>query len=432
MYMKTQESKRVCVIGGGAAGLMCAISASQNGADVTLFEKNKSNKNLSSESFFDNAYLGKKLLITGKGRCNVTNDCTLEEFLSNVPTNPKFLYASFNEVSPQKLMQFFEDEGCALKVERGNRVFPVSDKSLDVLVALKNKLRKQNVKIVNSKVLSIEKVNDVFKVSHEKGMGEFDAVVVCTGGASYTVTGSDGDGYKFAQNFGHTVKDIKGSLVPLTSDNEICKNLQGLSLRSVRVKLVDTKKNKPVFSELGEMLFTHFGLSGPLILSASAHMKNFEKGKYKISIDLKPALDENTLDKRVLSDFSKYINKDLSNALCDLLPSKMILPFIKYCGLSLDLKPNSITKEQRQKIVWSLKNFEIEISGTRPVNEAIITSGGVVVKEINPSTLESKLVKGLYFAGEVIDVDAYTGGFNLQIAFSTGYLAGKNAAQIEI
>ena len=431
--MKSQENSiKICVVGGGAAGMMAAIRAAQLGADVTLFEKNKSQKIMQSESFFDNAYLGKKLLITGKGRCNVTNDCTLDEFMKNVPVGSKFMFASFNSFTPQDVMDFFENAGTPLKVERGNRVFPTSDKSLDILKVLKNKLFENNVKVVNKKVCGIKTKDASFEsVVIEDGKTlNFDRCIIATGGKSYPQTGSDGDGYEFAVKIGHSIKELKPSLVPIVSHDKACRDMMGLSLRNVAVSVVDNKKKKVIFKESGEMLFTHFGMSGPLILSASSHIRDFEKGRYEVSIDLKPALDEKTLDARLLSDFGKYINKNMDNALCDLLPAKMIVPFLNKCGIKKECKPNSITKEERRKMVETLKNFAVEIDGFRSIDEAIITSGGVNTKEINPSTMESKIVSGLYFAGEIIDVDAYTGGFNLQIAFSTGYLAGENAAYL--
>jgi len=430
--MKNQESRiKVCVIGAGAAGMMAAITASENGADVTLFEKNKSQREMESERFYDNAYLGKKLLITGKGRCNVTNDCTLDEFLKNVPVGSKFMYASFNSFTPQDVMDFFEKGGTPLKVERGNRVFPVSDKSIDILKVLKNKLFENKVKVVNKKITSVNSENGIFtSVTVEgKTQMEFDRCIVATGGASYPQTGSDGDGYKFAESLGHTIKEIKPSLVPLVSHDKACRDMMGLSLRNVTLSVVDNKKNKVIFKEMGEMLFSHYGMSGPLVLSASSHMRDMQEGRYTVSIDLKPSLDEKTLDNRLLSDFSKYINKNMDNAMSDLLPSKMIVPFLNKCGIRKEQKPNSLTKEERRTILETLKAFKIDIFGFRPVDEAIITSGGVATKEINPSTMESKIVSGLYFAGEVIDVDAYTGGFNLQIAFSTARLAALSASQ---
>ena len=428
--MKTQEkSKRVCVVGGGAAGLMSAISASENGALVTLYEKNRSEKKIASEEYFDNAYLGKKLLITGKGRCNVANASEIPDILKHIPQNPKFMYASLYSFPPEKLMSFFEENGCPLKIERGNRVFPVSDKALDILKVLKNKLRENGVKIVNKKIVDVKAEDGHFvSVTDEDGKEVFfDACIVCTGGLSYPVTGSDGDGYTFARNTGHTVTDTYPSLVPLTSNDSICKALQGLSLKNITLSVYDTQKKKVIFEKLGEMLFTHYGVSGPLVLSASSHMRKVEDARFILRIDLKSALDEKTLDERLLSEFSQNPNKDLQNVMAHLLPSKMVVPFIEKCSLSPSLKVNGITKEQRRKLLETLKCFEISVSGTRPIAEAVITSGGVSVKDINPSTMESKLVKNLYFAGEVIDVDAYTGGYNLQIAFSSGYLAGSSA-----
>ncbi len=432
MCMKNQESKvKICVVGAGAAGMMAAITAAENGADVTLFEKNKSQKEMESERFYDNAYLGKKLLITGKGRCNVTNDCTLDEFLKNVPVGSKFMYASYNSFTPRDVMDFFEKGGTPLKVERGNRVFPASDRSIDILKVLKNKLFENKVKVVNKKITSVNSENGIFTSVTVDGKTEmeFDRCIVATGGASYPQTGSDGDGYKFAEKLGHTVKEIKPSLVPLVSHDKACRDMMGLSLRNVTLSVVDNKKKKIIFKEMGEMLFSHYGMSGPLVLSASSHMREMTEGRYTVSIDLKPSLDEKTLDNRLLSDFSKYINKNMDNAMSDLLPSKMIVPFLNKCGIRKEQKPNSLTKEERRTILETLKAFKIDVFGFRPVDEAIVTSGGVSTKEINPSTMESKIVSGLYFAGEVIDVDAYTGGFNLQIAFSTAYLAAVNASE---
>ncbi len=430
-YMKmAQNNVKVAVVGGGPSGMMAAITAAQNGAHVTLFEKNKSQKVLDKEKFFDNAYLGKKLLITGKGRCNVTNECSLEQFLANVPVNSKFMYASYSEFPSEKVMEFFSGSGTPLKVERGNRVFPVSDKSIDILRVLKLKLQQQNVTVVNKKVTDVVAEEGVFfQIVTEDGKSHaFDRCIICTGGASYPVTGSDGDGYTFAKNVGHTIKEIKPSLVPLVSKDKCCRDMMGLSLKNVVLTVMDSKKKKPLYKEMGEMLFTHFGVSGPLVLSASSHMRDMSKGRYLLCIDLKPSLDEKTLDRRLLSDFEKYSNKNMDNAMCDLLPSKMIVPFLTKCGIAKEIKTNTLTKEQRRTILENLKCFKIEVEDFRPVEEAIITSGGVNVKEVNPSTMESKIIKNLYFAGEILDVDAYTGGFNLQIAFCTGYTAGKNSA----
>ena len=432
MYMKNQENKiKVCVIGGGAAGLMAATVAAENGADVTLFEKNKSQRIMESETFFDNAYLGKKLLITGKGRCNVTNDCTIDDFMRNTPVGGKFMYASFNSFTPRDVMNFFTDGGTNLKIERGNRVFPVSDRSIDILRVLKNKLYENNVKVVNKKVCDVTHENGTFTsvILDDSNEMFFDICIIATGGASYPQTGSDGDGYRFAQRAGHTIKEIKPSLVPLVSHDKCCRDMMGLSLKNVTLSVIDNNKSKVIFREMGEMLFTHFGISGPLVLSASSHMREMSENRYTVSIDLKPSLDEKTLDTRLLSDFSKYINKNMDNAMGDLLPAKMIVPFLNKCGIKKEQKPNSLTKEERRTIIETLKAFKVNVNSFRPVDEAIITSGGVSTKEINPSTMESKLISGLYFAGEVIDVDAYTGGFNLQIAFSTAHLAALSASK---
>ncbi len=430
--MKTQKnSKSICVVGGGASGLMCAIAAAENGTQVTLFEKNRSEKKIASEEYYDNAYLGKKLLITGKGRCNVANASALSDIMKHIPVNPKFMYASLNAFPPEKLMEFFESGGCPLKIERGNRVFPVSDKALDILKVLKNKLRENGVTVVNKKIIDLNQQDGVFfSVTDETGKeSRFDACVICTGGLSYPVTGSDGDGYAFAEKTGHRISDTFPSLVPLTSEDCVCKALQGLSLKNITLSVYDTQKKKVIFEKLGEMLFTHYGVSGPLVLSASSHMRRVEKGRFVLRIDLKSALDEKTLDERLVSEFSHNPNKDLQNVMSHLLPSKMVVPFIERCSLTPSIKANSVTKEQRRKLIENLKCFEISVSGTRPIAEAVITSGGVNIKDINPSTMESKVVRNLYFAGEVIDVDAYTGGYNLQIAFSTGYLAGIRASQ---
>ena len=410
------DKKRVAVIGGGAAGMMAAHKAAQYGADVTLFERNDR--------------LGKKLRITGKGRCNVTNDCERDEFLSNVPTNPRFMYAALDNFSSADVKDFFEDLGVPLKTERGKRVFPVSDKAQDIVDAMIRAVKNSGCKIVNKRVKAI-KVSDgaVCGISLYGGEDhDFDSVIVCTGGMSYPLTGSDGDGYKFARDAGHDVTPLVPSLVPLEAVGKLCARLQGLSLKNVTLKIEDTASGKIVFEDFGEMMFTHFGMTGPLVLSASSHLSDFRPGKYRAKIDLKSALDEKELDRRLLSDFAKYANKDFINSLSDLLPQKMIAPIIELSGIDERKKVNLITKEERKKLVALLKGLTIDIKGFRPISEAIITSGGVNVKEINPKTMESKLVSGLYFAGEVIDVDAYTGGFNLQIAFSTGALAGENAA----
>lgn len=407
--------RRVAVIGGGPAGMMAAISAARCGAQVVLFEKN--------------AKLGKKLRITGKGRCNVTNDCDTNEFLMNVPTNPRFLYAALNRFSTADAKDFFESAGVELKTERGRRVFPVSDKAVDIVDAFVRQLSECGVRVQNQKALGVTvEEGRVSGVLTEEGRIAFDAVIVATGGMSYPLTGSDGDGYKFAKKLGHTVCDLKPSLVPIVAKGRMCSYLQGVSLKNIGFKIVDTRNGKTVFEDFGEMMFAHFGITGPVVLSASAHISDIECGAYEAHIDLKSALDEKTLDARVLSDFKKYSNKDFINALDDLLPQKMIEPIVSVSGIDPRKKVNSVTKEERAALVSVLKCFKIRLSGFRPIDEAIVTKGGVSVKEVDPKTMQSKLVEGLYFAGEVLDLDAYTGGFNLQIAYSTGYLAGENAA----
>lgn len=408
------EQRKIAVIGGGPAGMMGAIYGAMNGASVTLFEKNDR--------------LGKKLAITGKGRCNVTNDCDNNEFLKNVISNPKFLYASISNFDTSDTKAFFENAGVPLKTERGRRVFPVSDSAHDIVSALKKTLVEYGCTVKNEKVKDILTENG--KVTGIKtSLGEyfFDAVIVATGGASYTATGSDGDGFRFARSLGIELTPLVPSLVPLETTQDVSE-IMGLSLKNVVLKIRNNQTGKIVFEELGEMLFTHFGLSGPLVLSASCHMQKMERGKYSAIIDLKPALDIKTLDNRVLSDFSKALNKDFINSLGGLLPAKIVPYIVKKTGILPTTKVNAITKEQRTLLVDTLKGLTLEIKGFRHLNEAIITQGGIKTSEINPSTMESKKIKGLYFAGEVIDVDAYTGGYNLQIAFSTGALAGTHSA----
>ena len=415
MTKKETDSRRVAVIGAGAAGMMAAVTAAEAGAEVTLFERNDR--------------VGKKLRITGKGRCNVTNNCDNNEFLTNVPTNPRFLYASLSRFSTADTMAFFEDAGVPLKTERGKRVFPISDRAADIVGAMEKRCREAGVNIVHRRVRGL-----VIEDGRIRGIryGEieeaFDAVIVCTGGRSYSMTGSDGDGYRFATDAGHTVTPLHPSLVPLVAEGKLCASLQGLSLKNVSLTIKLAQSNKVVYEDFGEMLFTHYGITGPLVLSASAHLSDIVPGKYEAYIDLKPALDEKTLDARILSDFSKYQNRDLINALDDLLPQKMIAPYIGLCGIDPRKKVNSITREERERMVSVLKGIRIKLTGFRPIEEAIVTRGGVSVKEIDPKTMQSKLVEGLYFAGEVLDVDAYTGGFNLQIAFSTATVAGTSAA----
>ena len=395
--------------------MLCAGRAAEYGCDVTLYEKMKQ--------------VGRKLAITGKGRCNVTNNCDRNTFIENVPTNPRFLYAAYSSFESSDTMSFFEQLGVPLKTERGNRVFPQSDRSFDIVDALKDYCKKNNVKIVHEKVDGVVAENGEVKGVRVGGKTVFyDKVAICTGGASYTKTGSDGDGYRFAKSLGIEVIQPKPSLVPLESKEKWPRELMGLSLKNVRISLYDKVRQREVYSDFGEMLFTHFGLSGPTILSASCHMKPMEKDRYSIRIDMKPALDEKTLDNRLLSDFEKYKNKNFVNALSGLLPQKMIPIFVQLTGIPQDRKVNSITKQERAKILNTMKGLEINISSFRPIEEAIITSGGIDVKEIDPKTMMCKKVKNLYFAGEVIDVDAYTGGFNLQIAFSTANLAALDIA----
>lgn len=384
--------------------------------------------------------LGKKLLITGKGRCNITSSLPIEEFIQNVPGNGMFLYSSFNNFTNQDIINLLKKEGLSVKEERGRRIFPSTDSAKDVLNALLKILKKQNVQIkTNAKVEKIlvkdEKAIGVqVIVNGTKQTISADKVILATGGKSYPVTGSTGDGYELAKELGHTITNIKPSLIPLTAkkeDLELCKELQGLSLINVSIKLIDTQKNKTIYEDFGEMLFTHWGVSGPIILSGSAHLlryKNVEdllnKGQIELSINLKPALTAEKLENRIMRDFNEQKNKEFKNSLNDLLPKKLIEPVIRLSGIDKNKQVNSITKQERKNLVNLLQNFKIKISGFRPIEEAIVTSGGICIKEINPKTMESKIVQGLYFAGEVIDVDAYTGGFNLQIAWSTGYTAG--------
>ena len=409
------ENRKVIVIGGGAAGMMAAISAARYGADVTLFEKNDR--------------LGKKLRITGKGRCNVTNDCDTQEFLRNVPTNPRFLYGALNRFSTEDTKEFFESLGVPLKTERGKRVFPVSDKAQDIVDALARGCRESGVSIVYEKIKSLLVENGaVVGVVSDKSQYLADAVVVATGGMSYKQTGSDGDGYRFAKQLGLSVTSLVPSLVPIVSNSKICKEMQGLSLRNVALKIVNKTNGKAVYEDFGEMMFTHFGVTGPLVLSASAHIPDINAGIYEAQIDLKPALDGKTLDNRLLSDFAKFANRDFANSLGELLPQKMISVVIALSGIDPHKKVNSITREERQGLADIIKCLRVSLDGFRPINEAIITKGGVDVKQIVPSTMQAKGISGLYFAGEVLDVDAYTGGFNLQIAFSTAVVAGESAA----
>ncbi len=411
--------RNTVIIGGGPAGLMAAISSAKNGDKVTIIEKMNS--------------CGKKLLITGKGRCNITNNAQMDKFMENTPTNPKFLYGVFNNFTNKDIIELLKNEGVKTKVERGERVFPVSDRAQDVLEALLHILRKQNVQILTNttaKRIITDDEKNVLGVELDDGKEiKTDKIILATGGKSYPVTGSTGDGYKLAKDLGHTITKIEPSLVPLTSHDEVCKELQGLSLRNVAIQLQIC--DKVVYKDFGEMLFTHFGVSGPIVLSASSYLvktKNIEQilkgGKVELEIDLKPALSEEKLDARILRDFEEQKNKQFKNSLDKLLPQKLIPVIIEKTNINGSKKINEITKQERQKLVKELKHFRISINGTRPIEEAIVTSGGINIKEINPKTMESKLISGLYFAGEVIDVDCLTGGYNLQVAWSTGYTAG--------
>ena len=416
---------KVLVIGGGPAGMMAAITASQNKNKVILIEKMQT--------------LGRKLLITGKGRCNITSSLPIEEFIKNTPGNGMFLYSCYQKYTNQDIIKFLKEEGLEVKEERGNRIFPVTDKSQDVLNCFRKKLEKEKVEIhYNTEVKEIlykedengQKTAVGVKTNKEDILA--DKIILATGGKSYPLTGSTGDGYNLAKKLGHTITPIKPSLVPLeVYQRDLCKELQGLSLRNVEIKIIDTNKNKTIYEDFGEMIFTHFGVSGPTILSSSAHLvryknieENFKNHKIELIIDLKPALSEKKLDERILRDFEEFKNKQFKNSLDKLLPQKLIGVIVEKSKINPNKKVNEITKEERKILINLLKKFSVEIKGFRPIEEAIITSGGIKIKEINPKTLESKIVKNLYFAGEIIDVDSYTGGFNLQIAYSTGYVAG--------
>ncbi len=391
---------------------MAAGTAMLYGADVTIFEHMP--------------YLGKKLGITGKGRCNVTNNCTPEDFLTNVTKNPKFLYSALRAFSPQDTLDFFERLGVTLKTERGNRVYPTDDKAKTIVDAMRRYCK--GARLITEKVKSVVKQSDGKFLINNNSDYLYDSIIIATGGRSYPLTGSDGSGHRLASKLGHTITELIPSLIPFNSPSPLCSEMQGLSLRNVAIKVLDANA-RAVYTDFGEMMFTHFGVTGPVILSASAHVRGYAIDSLTLSIDLKPALDEKTLDQRLLTDFGQNANKDFINCLSGLLPAKMIEPFVALTGINPRKKANAITKEERHRILAALKDFRIPLSSFRPIEEAIVTSGGVETKQIRPGTMESKLVDGLYFAGEVIDVDAYTGGFNLQIAFSTGYLAGKNAAE---
>ena len=399
------------VIGGGAAGMMCSAVAAERGLDVILLEPNK--------------ILGRKLRITGKGRCNVTNNCDIREFLNNIPGDGRFLYSALNRLSPRDTMELFESLGLRLKTERGNRVFPISDNANDVAGTLQRYMNRAGVRVIHSSAKHIiTEADTVTGVETCDGVIECRAAVICTGGLSYPLTGSRGAGDKMAQALGHTVTPTRPSLVPLESDDDYCAEMQGFSLKNVTLSAYED--DKLIYKELGEMLFTHFGVSGPLVLSASSHMRRFGEAKYELRIDLKPGLDEKKLDARLLRDFEKYANRDFANSLGDLAGKAMIPVLVRLSGIPAETKVNSITREQRHELLRLLKSFPVSVSGPRPIDEAIVTSGGVSTKEINPRTMQSKLVGGLYFAGEVMDLDAYTGGFNLQIAWSTAYVAANS------
>ena len=405
----------IIVIGGGAAGCMAALAAAEQGASVTLLERNPK--------------LGRKLYITGKGRCNVTNHCTVQELLQNVPGNSRFLTSAATRFPTEETEAFFEKLGVPLKVERGNRVFPQSDKAADIIDALLRALRKARVDIVQDRAIALVLEEGVLTgVKGEKGTYPCKAAVVATGGVSYPLTGSTGDGYQFARALGHTIVEPRPSLVPLEAEGDLCQRMQGLSLRNVAIQVRNSKKNT-VYAEQGEMLFTHFGLTGPLILSASAHMRDMGKEHYYILLDLKPALDQEKLDARVLRDLGEQPNKDFRHVLEGLVPRLMVPVVLELTGIPGELKANSVTKGQRRRLVEVLKGICIDISGPRPIAEAIVTAGGVKTGEVDPHTMASKKAPGVFFAGEVLDVDAYTGGFNLQIAWSTGRAAGRGAAE---
>lgn len=411
------KKKRVLVIGGGAAGLMAASFAAKSGAAVCLLERRERP--------------ARKILVTGKGRCNLTNNCDLDTLIAHVPRGGRFLYSAFSGFSPADTMALFESLGVPLKTERGNRVFPVSDRAMDIADALTALAGRSGVRILRDRAVSlIFARGQVSGAAGESGKEYFaDAVIVATGGLSYPATGSTGDGYALARSAGHTVQPTAPSLIPLLSADPLCREAQGLSLRNVGVEVREAGRRKPVYTDFGELLFTHFGLSGPTVLSASAHLSEPEKKQYTLYIDLKPALDEKVLDARLLRDFEKNGGRDLCNALDGLLPGKLIRPVLSRSGVDPHRRTGQITREERRRLISTLKGLAVPVSGTRPVEEAVITRGGVSLKELDPHTMASRVCPGLYFAGEVIDADGYTGGFNLQIAFSTGVLAGKSAAE---
>ncbi|MDD6174452.1 MAG: NAD(P)/FAD-dependent oxidoreductase [Firmicutes bacterium] len=410
------KTNKICVIGAGAAGMMAAIRAAECGAEPVILERNERP--------------GRKLLITGKGRCNLTNNCSVPELVASVPVNGRFLYGAFSRFCAQDMMDFLENAGLPLKTERGNRVFPCSDRAMDVVDTLDRLCRELGCRRLQERAQHLLTAGGTVRgVQTESGRElTFERVILCTGGLSYPTTGSTGDGFRMAAEAGHTVTPPQPSLVPFEAEEDWCRDLMGLSLRNVGLKIVDRQTGRALYEDFGEMLFTHFGISGPMVLSASSHIRRMEPGRYSAQIDLKPALSEEQLDARLLREFGGAANRELHNVLPALLPHKMVPVFLRISGIPPETKINQITREIRRRIISLLKCFPVSLKRFRPVEEAIITSGGVCVKEIDPKTMESRLIKGLYFAGEIIDADAYTGGFNLQIAWSTGRLAGESAA----
>lgn len=405
----------VVVIGGGAAGMLAAVTAGASGSSVLLLERNQK--------------VGRKIYITGKGRCNVTNHCTEEEFLSQMCCNGKFLYSAISQFPPSATEEFFESRGVPLKVERGNRVFPESNKATDIIDCLLREIRRTKVFLREDYAISVEKdKEEIFCVQGADGQYKGKALILATGGVSYPLTGSTGDGYEMAEAFGHSIVPLYPSLIPLESEDDFCKEMQGLSLKNVELKVKNSKK-KVIFSQQGELLFTHFGITGPLVLSASAHMRAWDKESYTCYIDLKPALDESTLDARLLREFTENANKDLLNILPHLLPRLMVPVVARIAEISPEKKAHEMTKGERRRLLETLKAFRVSIQRPRPLEEAVVTAGGISVKQVSPNTMGSKKVEGLYFAGEVLDLDAYTGGFNLQIAWATGFLAGRSASE---
>ncbi len=411
-----RQSTEIAVVGAGAAGMLAAGTAAEMGASVLLFERGPKP--------------GRKLRITGKGRCNITNDCSPREVMENIPTNGKFLYSALEAFPPEEVKKFFEILGVPLKTERGRRVFPCSDRASDVVDALVRFCAQNGVEEIRGKVRDVRREADgTFFLETEAGDFHAKRVILCTGGMSYPMTGSTGDGYVIAKRLGHTIVQPRASLVPLLTKGDLCSRLQGLSLKNVTLTVLG-ERGKPIYEELGEMLFTHFGVSGPLVLSASAHIRDWSKGPYKAWIDLKPGLDEKKLDARICRDLRENANRFFSHAVRGLMPAKLVSVVAELAGIPMDEKANSVTRAQRQALLHVLKMFPLEFVGTRPVDEAVITSGGVSIREVNPRTMESRLVPGLFFAGEILDVDGYTGGYNLQIAWSTARAAGIHGGKI--